>query len=208
MCRVKTRCAELFARNTCVRNAVVLFLGHYPRTPGKCRVRMSSIHFAHCFVSESAASAPGGYSVAPAPPAVAMRLNIGGGGYGGVDVAVGVRDQPPVAHTPPELFLAFENKLVLKMPAAPADEILIVKYAEGNAIGAALGFRVNWQPANGRIVDARHYDEAALADEKMYEIEELTPGTAARYLVNATDTQGRTTDGTCDAFLLPRLCVL
>ena len=124
-----------------------------------------------------------------------MRLAVGGGGYGGVDVAGGVRDQPPVAHIPPELFLAFENKLVLKMPAAPVDEILIVKCAEGNGMAGLFGLRANWQPANGHIVDARYYDESAHDYEKMYVIEGLAPGTAARYLVNASDTQGRTTDG-------------
>ena len=141
----------------------------------------------------------------PAPPVVATGRRLaaaaGGGGYGGVDVDGDVRDQPPVAHTPPELYLAFENKLVLKMPAAPVDEILIVKYAKGNGVvdfGPAFGlsFRANWQPANGYVVDARYYDESALESEKMYVIEDLAPGTATRYLVNATDSQGRTTDGT------------
>ena len=58
-----------------------------------------------------------------------------------------------------------------------------------------LGLRSLWQPANGYIVDACFYDESAHEYEKMYVVEDLAPGTAARYLVNATDTQGRTTDG-------------
>ena len=74
-------------------------------------------------------------SVMAMRPAVQLEVTVGeDDASGGVDLAGGVRDQPPVAHAPPELFLAFENKLVLKMPAAPVDEILIVKCrgVEGN----------------------------------------------------------------------------